>query len=226
MADDQWSAVDRFLTDLIVRPDVALVDALRANKAAELPAIDVSAPQGKFLRLLAEAIHAKRILEIGTLGGYSTIWLAQALPPDGRLISLEFQPKHAAVARSNVERAGLSSVVDIRVGKALDSLPQLAAENLEPFDLAFIDADKVNTAEYFTWALRLCRRGSLIIVDNVVRKGAVLDEQSDDVNVQGVRQFYDRLASTPGVLATAVQTVGGKGYDGFAIVLVTAAPAG
>jgi predicted O-methyltransferase YrrM len=224
MTQDAWTAVDRYITDRVIQPAAVLDDALRANQAADLPAIDVSAPLGKLLRLLAESIGARRILEIGTLGGYSTIWMAQALGADGRLISLEAEPKHAEVARANLERAGLSHLVEIRVGRASDLLPQLAAENAGPFDLAFIDADKVSTVEYFNWALRLCRRGSLIVVDNVVRNGAVLEANSADEGVQGVRRFYDVLASAPGVLATVLQTVGGKGYDGVAIILVTADP--
>jgi predicted O-methyltransferase YrrM len=217
----EWGAVDQFLTERLVRPDAALITALAANQAAALPAIDVSAPQGKFLHILAASIRAERILEIGTLGGYSTIWLAQALPPTGRLISLEFEPKHAEVARANVARAGLSSVVDIRIGKALDLLPQIEAEATAPFDLVFIDADKVNTANYFDWALRLTRPGSIVLVDNVVRKGAILDPHSDDANVQAMRSFIDKLGDTPGITATALQTVGGKGYDGFIIALVS-----
>jgi predicted O-methyltransferase YrrM len=221
MTQETWTAVDRFLTDLVVQPVAALADALAANHAAELPEIDVSPPLGKLLRLLAEAIRAQRILEIGTLGGYSTIWMAQALPPNGKLISLEFEQKHADVARANIERAGLAAVVDIRVGRAIDALPKLHAENVGPFDLVFIDADKVSTPEYFAWALKLTRRGSVIIVDNVVRSGAVLEADSNDEAVQGVRRFLDQLAHMPGILATALQTVGAKGYDGFAIVLVT-----
>jgi predicted O-methyltransferase YrrM len=224
MADEKWAAVDRFLTDLVVQPATALDEAIRANQAAELPAIDVSPPQGKLLRILAQSIGARRILEVGTLGGYSTIWMAQALPADGRLVSLELVERHAEVARINLARAGLSHVVEIRVGHALDLLANLAAEGGEPFDLIFIDADKVNTRAYFDAALRLCRPGSLIIVDNIVRDGAILDAASSDPSVKGVRQFLDRLAKTPGVLATAMQTVGAKGYDGMAIVLVTASP--
>jgi predicted O-methyltransferase YrrM len=222
MAEKLWADVDRFITDRVIQPSAALDDALQANQAADLPAIDVSAPLGKLLRLLAESIGARRILEIGTLGGYSTIWMAQALPAEGRLISLEAEPKHAEVARSNVERAGLSHVVEIREGRASEALPRLDAENTGPFDLVFIDADKVSTVEYFNWALRLARRGSLIVVDNVVRNGAVIDADSEDESVQGVRRFYEVLAGSPGVLATALQTVGAKGYDGVAIVLVTA----
>jgi predicted O-methyltransferase YrrM len=217
----EWGAVDQFLTERLVRPDAALDAALAANKAAALPAIDVSAPQGKFLRILAASIGAQRILEIGTLGGYSTIWLAQALPPDGRLITLEFEPRHAEVARANIDRAGLSDIVEIRIGKALDLLPQIDAEASAPFDLIFIDADKANTANYFDWALRLTRPGSIILVDNVVRKGAILDPNSDDANVQAMRSFIEKLGDTPGIFTTALQTVGGKGYDGFIIALVT-----
>lgn len=217
----EWAAVDQFLTQHVVRPDAALNAALAANQAANLPAIDVSAPQGKFLHILAASIRAERILEIGTLGGYSTIWLARALPPTGRLISLEFETKHAEVARANVARAGLTGVTEIRVGKALDLLPQIEAEATAPFDFVFIDADKVNTANYFDWALRLTRPGSLILVDNVVRKGAILDPNSDDISVQAMRSFIEKLGDTPGVTASAVQTVGGKGYDGFIIALVT-----
>lgn len=224
MTQPTWTAVDRFLTDLVVQPVAALADALAANHAAALPEIDVSPPLGKLLRLLAEAIRAERILEIGTLGGYSTIWMAQALPPTGKLISLEFEQKHADVARGNLERAGLANLVDIRVGPAIDSLPQLHAEGAGPFDLVFIDADKINTLPYFNWAMKLSRRGSVIIVDNVVRDGAIIEADSQDKSVQGVRQFLAQLASTPGVLATTLQTVGAKGYDGFAIVLVTANP--
>jgi predicted O-methyltransferase YrrM len=221
MCEEQWAAVDQLLTERLVRPDAALDAALAANRAAALPAIDVSAPQGKFLRVLAESLRAQRILEIGTLGGYSTIWLAQALPATGRLISLEYEPRHAEVARANIARAGLTGVVEIRVGKALDLLPQIEAENLGPFDLVFIDADKVNTAAYFDWALRLTRLGSVILVDNIVRKGAILDPHSEDANVQAMRGFIDKLGSTPGVCATALQTVGGKGYDGMILALVT-----
>jgi predicted O-methyltransferase YrrM len=217
----EWAAVDQLLTERLVRPDAALEAALTANQTAQLPAIDVSAPQGKFLRILAASIRAERILEIGTLGGYSTIWLAQALPPTGRLISLEFEPKHAEVARANIARAELAGVVDIRVGKALDLLPQIEAEATAPFDFVFIDADKVNTANYFDWALRLTHPGSIILVDNVVRKGAILDPNSDDANVQAMRSFIEKLGDTPGITATALQTVGAKGYDGFVFALVT-----
>jgi predicted O-methyltransferase YrrM len=222
MTPDQWTAVDRYLTGLLVPPDPALDEALRASAAAGLPAINVSPTQGKLLHLLARVHGARTILEVGTLGGYSTIWLARALPPGGRLVTLESDPKHADVARTNIERAGLADAVELRLGPALETLPQLAAENRGPFDLTFIDADKPSTPEYFAWALKLSRRGSLIVVDNVVRKGAVADPANDDPNVRGVRRFLEQLAAEPRVSATAIQTVGGKGYDGFALAVVTA----
>jgi predicted O-methyltransferase YrrM len=218
--EDQWSAVDQYFTDLLIPADPVLDAALQANAAANLPAIDVAPNQGKFLHLLARMQNARRILEIGTLGGYSTIWLARALPPDGRLITLEFEPRHAAVAKSNIHRAGLSSVVEIRVGAALDSLARLAAENPEPFDMIFIDADKPNNPSYLKWALKLSRPGTLILGDNVVREGAVIDAADPDPSVQGTRRFLEMLAAEPRLDATALQTVGSKGYDGFAMALV------
>jgi predicted O-methyltransferase YrrM len=221
---EQWSAVDRYFADLLVSPDPALEAALQASAAAGLPSIHVSPSQGKLLQLLARMQNARAILEIGTLGGYSTIWLARALPPDGRLVTLEADPRHAAVARANLARAGLADVVELRLGRALDLLPRLAAEGRGPFDLIFIDADKVSYAEYLEWALRLSRRGSLIIADNVVRKGAVVEADSADPNVQGVRRFNERLAAEPRLSAVALQTVGSKGYDGFAMALVVADP--
>jgi predicted O-methyltransferase YrrM len=224
MTQEQWTAVDRYLTDLFVPPDPALDAALQASAAAGLPAINVSPNQGKLLLLLALAQGARAILEIGTLGGYSTIWLARALPAGGRLVTLEADPKHAEVARANLDRAGLGGVVELRLGPALETLPQLAAGGRGPFDLVFIDADKPSYPEYFAWALKLSRRGSLILADNVVRKGAVVDAASDDPRVQGVRRFHELLAAEPRVSATAIQTVGSKGYDGFAIALVTAGP--
>jgi predicted O-methyltransferase YrrM len=220
MSQEQWTAVDRYITDLVVTTDAVLEAALADSVAAGLPAISVSPNQGKFLHLLARIHGARSILEIGTLGGYSTIWLARAVPEGGRLVTLESEPKHAEVARANIARAKLSGVVTLRLGRALDTLPQLDAEGEKPYDFVFIDADKVSTSEYFVWALKLTRRGSLIVVDNVVRKGAVIEESSDDPNVQGVRRFYEMLASEPRVSATAVQTVGSKGYDGFALALV------
>jgi predicted O-methyltransferase YrrM len=217
---EQWSAVDRYITDLFVSPDNALDAALAASAAAGLPSINVSPNQGKLLHLLARLQGARRILEIGTLGAYSTIWLARAIPNDGRLITLEANAQHAEVARANVARAGLSSIVDVILGPALQTLPRLAAENRGPFDLIFIDADKPSTAEYFAWALSLSRSGSLIIVDNVIRDGAVIDSASSDASVQGIRRFNEALAAEPRVMATAIQTVGSKGYDGFAMAVV------
>jgi predicted O-methyltransferase YrrM len=221
MTEEIWTAVDGYLGDLLVPADPALEAALAASAAAGLPAINVSAVQGKLLQLLARAIGAHNVLEIGTLGGYSSIWLARALPDGGRLVSLEADPRHAEVARANIARAGLDSSVEVRLGMALDLLPELAAEGGEPFDLVFIDADKPNNAAYFDWALQLTRPGSIIVVDNVVREGDVIDAVSDSPTVQGVRRFLERLAAEPRVSATAIQTVGGKGYDGFAIALVT-----
>src|SRR4029077_6881493 len=180
MTQEIWTAVDRYINDLFISPDAALIAAIQAIEAAGLPAISVSPPQGKLLQLLAKAVGARAILEIGTLGGYSTIWLARALPQGGRLITLEADPKHAEVARANIARAGLSGVVDLRLGLALDTLPKIAAEGRGPFDLVFIDADKVNIPDYFTWALKLTRPGSLILVDNVVRGGAVIEPKSED----------------------------------------------
>jgi predicted O-methyltransferase YrrM len=220
MNQETWTAVDRYLTDLLEPSDAALDAALAASVAAGLPSINVSPAQGKVLQLLARIQGARNILEIGTLGGYSTIWLARALPASGRLLTLEFDPKHAEVARANLARAGLAGVVELRVGRALDTLPQLAAEGRGPFDFIFIDADKPSTADYFAWSLKLSRRGSVIIVDNVVRKGAVTDAANDDPRVQGMRRFFDALAAEKRVSATVLQTVGSKGYDGFAIAFV------
>jgi predicted O-methyltransferase YrrM len=220
VAQDQWTAIDRYLTDALLPHDAALEAALAASDAAGLPAIAVAPNQGRMLQILARSIGAWRILEIGTLGGYSTIWLGGALPVDGRLISLEFDPHHAEVARSNIERAGLSGRVEVRTGRAIDSLPVLQAEGQAPFDLVFIDADKPGNPDYFTWALKLTRPGGLIIVDNVVRGGAVADAASQDPNVLGVRRMNELIAAEPRVTATAVQTVGSKGHDGFALILV------
>ena len=221
MTKDLWTTVDRYLTDMLVPADPALDAALATSAAAGLPEIAVSPNHGKLLYLLAKMQGAKRSCEIGTLGGYSTIWLARALPAGGQVITLEADPKHADVARANIGSAGLSRMVQVRVGAALDTLPQLAAEGRGPFDLFFIDADKVNTAPYFTWALTLSRPGSLIVVDNVVRDGAVADASSADPSVQGMRRFFELVRSEPRVEATAIQTVGIKGYDGLAIVRVT-----
>ncbi|MDZ8028601.1 MAG: O-methyltransferase [Nostoc sp. SerVER01] len=222
MTQEQWTAVDSYLTDLFVPSDPVLDAALEASAAAGLPPHNVSPNQGKLLLLLAQLQRARTILEIGTLGGYSTIWLARALPSDGYLITLEADAKHAEVAQKNIARAGLNEVVELRLGQALSTLPQLAAEGRSPFDLIFIDADKPNNPDYLAWALKLSRRGSLIVADNVVRNGAVIDTDSSDASVQGVRHFNELLASEPRLSATALQTVGSKGYDGFAIALVVA----
>jgi predicted O-methyltransferase YrrM len=220
MTEELWTAVDRYFSDLLVSADPTLDEALAASAAAGLPAINVSPVQGKLLHLLARAIGARNVLEIGTLGGYSTIWLARALPDGGRVISLEADPRHAEVARTNIARAGLEDRVEVRLGMALDLLPGLT-ERPEPFDFIFIDADKPNNAAYFDWALRLSRVGAIIVVDNVVRGGDVIAAANDSPTVQGVRRFMERLAAEPRVSATAIQTVGSKGYDGFAIALVT-----
>jgi predicted O-methyltransferase YrrM len=220
MSQDQWSAVDGYITDTLLTPDPVLDAALKTSSEADLPAISVTPNQGKLLQLLAQAQGARTILEIGTLGGYSTIWLARALPAGGRVITLEFEPAHAKVAQANIARAGLSEVVELRVGPALETLPQLAAEGLGPFDFIFIDADKENYPGYLTWALKLSRRGTLIIADNVVRNGAVIDTASSDPRVQGVRRLHEMIAAEPRVSATAIQTVGSKGYDGFMVALV------
>jgi predicted O-methyltransferase YrrM len=219
MTESLWTEVDHYFTDRLVEKDPALDEALAASDAAGLPPIAVAPNQGKLLHLLARMRGARRILEIGTLGGYSTIWLARALPEDGELITLEYSAKHAEVARANLAAAGLSSVAEVRVGPALDSLPELTG----PFDLVFIDADKRNNAEYFRWALRLSTVGSLIIVDNVVRDGRVVDAGLDDPNVRGTRAVIEAMGAEPRVSATAVQTVGAKGYDGFAMALVVSA---
>ncbi|MBS1966821.1 MAG: O-methyltransferase [Chloroflexi bacterium SZAS-1] len=223
MSQEQWTAVDDYITARLIPPDPVLEAALAATAAAGIPMINVAPNQGKLLYVLAVAHGARTILEIGTLAGYSTIWLARALPADGRLITLEYEPKHAEVARANIARAGLAAQVEVRVGAALDTLPQLAAEDAGPFDLVFIDADKVNSVAYFNWALKLTRLGSLIIIDNVVRDGKVIDAASRDVSVQGVRALYEALAAEPRVAATAVQTVGSKGYDGLAVAVVLGA---
>ena len=213
---DLWEKVDRYIADKLVPEDDVLEAALRSSDEAGLPAISVSPTHGKMLWIFARLVNAKRILEVGTLGGYSAIWMARALPPEGRLVSLEAVAKHAQVARKNIERAGLAQQVEVRVGKALDTLPTLQG----PFDLSFIDADKQNNAEYFSWALKLSRPGSLVVVDNVVRDGKVIDAGSRDASVQGVRRLNDLLAREKRVSATALQTVGVKGYDGFAVALV------
>jgi predicted O-methyltransferase YrrM len=221
MTQEQWTRVDEYISEQMLPHDAALESALAAGEAAGMPAINVAPNQGKFLSLLAQMQGAKRILEVGTLAGYSTIWLARALPANGKLVTLELDPKHAQVARANIERAELSSLIELRVGKALDSLTALVNERVAPFDFVFIDADKPSIPDYFQWSLKLTRPGSVIVVDNVVRKGAVVDASSTDANVQGVRRFNEIVSKTPSVSATTVQTVGIKGYDGFALIRVS-----
>ncbi|HXX67240.1 MAG TPA: O-methyltransferase [Polyangiaceae bacterium] len=224
MSHDQWTAVDRYITDRLVPYDRDLEAALESSAAAGLPEIQVSPNQGKLLFLLAQLQGARAILEVGTLGGYSAIWLARALPPDGRLVTLESDARNAAIARANITRAGLAGRVEIRVGRALDTLPQLLAEKSGPFDVIFLDADKENNPHYFEWALRLARRGSLIVCDNVVRDGSIVDEENENPGVVGTRLLYETMAREARVSATAIQTVGSKGYDGFAVALVTSDP--
>jgi len=219
---DQWTAVDAYLDATLVHEDDVLKAAQKDSAVAGLPAIAVTPSQGKFLHQLALMVGARKILEIGTLGGYSAIWMARALPADGRLITLEIEPKHAEVARANFTRAGLAAKIEIRLGPALENLPRVAAEGLGPFDLAFIDADKQSNPEYFDWALRLARRGSLIVIDNVVREGAVLEADSRDSSVLGVRRLLEKMAREKRVSTTALQTVGAKGWDGLAFAVVTA----
>ena len=215
-----FDSVDQYILKLVGEEDDALRAADKSIAEANMPPISVSANQGKFLHLLAKTCGAKKILEIGTLAGYSTIWMARALPKDGKLISLEFDPNHARVARNNIERAGLSSIVDIRVGKAIETLPQLLANNEGPFDMIFIDADKPPYTEYFQWSLKLSRPGTLIVADNVIREGNVLDPGSTDEMVQGVRRFNEYLSQTKSVTATIIQTVGAKMHDGMALAIV------
>jgi predicted O-methyltransferase YrrM len=220
LSQNQWSAVDNYIVEKLVQSDPVLTAALQRNRAAGLPPVDVSAAQGKFLHLIAKMVGARRVLEIGTLGAYSTIWLARALPQGGRLVTLEADPHHAEIARKNIEDAGLAGVVDLCVGVALDTLPKLQAAGLGPFDLIFIDADRPNNPAYLEWALKLSRPGTVVIVDNVVRDGAVIDATSSDPSIQGVRTFINMLAADVRVSATALQTVGSKGWDGFVLALV------
>ncbi|MEU5216377.1 O-methyltransferase [Streptomyces sp. NPDC020807] len=220
MANTQWNDVDDYLTGLLAPPDEALTAALAASAAAGLPEIAVAPNQGKLLHLLAATQGARNILEIGTLGGYSTIWLARALPADGRLVTLEYDPAHADVARANIARAGLEKAVEVRTGAALDTLPLLEAEGAGPFDLVFVDADKVNNPHYVRWALKLTRPGSLIVVDNVVRNGRVATDHPDDPGITGTREMLELVAREPRLDATAFQTVGSKGYDGLLLARV------
>jgi len=224
-AQERWTAVDRYITNLLVPEDAALEAALRDSVAAGLPPIAVTPNQGKLLALLARVQGACRILEMGTLGGYSTIWLARALPAGGRLVTLEAEAEYAELARANIARAGLAALVELRVGLALQTLPQLVAEGAGPFDLIFVDADKKNNPGYFEWSLKLSRPGTLIIVDNVVRDGRIIDADAygpatGDENIKGIRRFFELVAGEHGVDATAIQMVGSKGYDGFALMIV------
>lgn len=212
--------VDLYISNLFEKHDEVLAATEQSTTDAGIPQISISPNQGKFLQLLARLSNAKKILEVGTLAGYSTIWLARALPKDGRLITLEFDPKHAAVAQKNINRAGLDGIVDIRIGKALDTLPQLAAEGAGPFDMIFIDADKTPYKEYFDWALKLSRPGTLIVADNVIREGKVLQKDNPDEMVSGVKRFNEALAANTAVTATIIQTVGVKEHDGMALAIV------
>ncbi len=220
MNQQSWNDVDHYFSQLLVRPDAGLTGALRANTEAGLPAIDVAPTQGKLLMLLVKLCGAHRVLEIGTLGGYSTIWLARGLPAGGRIVTLESMPKHAEVAHSNLLHAGVAEHVEIRVAPAAESLAQLVSEGAPPFDFVFLDADKVNNARYLQWAMMLTRPGSVIVCDNVVRNGDVVDEDGTDESVVGTRAFLDAVAEDPRLEATAIQTVGVKGWDGFALARV------
>jgi len=220
MTQDQWTTVDHYIEELLLPEDATLEEARRASAEAGLPAIAVSPPQGKMLELLARLRGARSILELGTLGGYSTIWLARGLPSDGRLVSLELSPDYAEVARANIARAGLDGLVEVRVGPAIETLPELVAEGAGPFDLIFIDADKVSYPDYLPWTLELSAPGTLIIADNLVREGRVTDRSNDEPSIVGRRRFTELLGAEPRVNATLIQTVGSKGYDGFALGLV------
>jgi len=224
MSDELWNKVDSYLEELTLQPDEVLSMALKDSHEANLPEINVTALQGKMLHILARLVSAKRILEMGTLGAYSTIWLARALPRDGEMLTLEINQKHADVARRNLERAKLISKVKILIGPAIDSLSQLHGKGTEPFDFIFIDADKPNYPGYLDWALKFSHPGTLIVVDNVVRKGAIVDQERSDANSEGVKAMLSLLRRTNNVTATAIQTVGGKGHDGFALILVDEVP--
>lgn len=220
MDEALWGRVDDYIADKLVKADAAVEGALAANAADGLPAIDVSAAQGKFLSLMVRITGAKRVLELGTLGGYSTIWMAKALPADGRLVTLEYEPKHAEVARRNIDAAGVGEKVTIHVGAAVETLPVVAATTPEPFDFIFIDADKPNNPVYLDWAVKLSGPGTVIILDNVIRHGKVLDPENPDPRIIGTRAAYDLVGTHPRLSTTALQTVGSKGWDGFAIMIV------
>jgi predicted O-methyltransferase YrrM len=220
MSEELWTAVDNYLVEKLIPADAALKAAREANAESKLPAIDVSPTQGKLLYLLAKIQGARRILEVGTLGGYSTIWLARALPDDGRLVTLEVEKRHAEVALQNIERAGLTSQVELRLAPAAESLAALVLEKVEPFDLILIYADKPNSPVYLEWALRLARTGTIVVVDNVIRDGEVINASSTDESVRGTRKLFDLIASERRLEATALQTVGSKGYDGLVVAVV------
>lgn len=217
---DTWQQVDDYFGRLLTSSDPALDAALQANREAGLPAIDLTPLQGQFLHLLARICGARRILEIGTLGGYSTLWLARALPPEGLIVTLELDPRHARIARTNLQNACVLDRVDLRVGRAADTLRALVDAGTEPFDLIFVDADKASYADYLDWSLKLSRPGTVLVADNVVRDGKVLDADTIDADIQGVRRFTERLAAEPRLCSTVLQTVGIKGYDGFAMAVV------
>ena len=220
MSQELWTSVDDYLGDVLVRQDKHLDDAVAASDAAGLPSIQVSPPQGKLLEILIGMMKAKNILEVGTLGGYSTIWMTRSLPSDGRVVTIEIDPRHAEVAQENFTRAGLADKIELRVGNARDILPAMIEEGMEPFDFVFIDADKASNPDYFGWALRMSRPGTVIIVDNVIRDGHIIEADSEDASVQGVRRLNEVMSSSVGVTVTALQTVGVKGYDGFSVALV------
>jgi predicted O-methyltransferase YrrM len=219
VSQELWTDVERYIDGLLIPSDPVLEAAVAASEAAGLPAIAVTPGQGKLLYLLARMQRARRILEIGTLAGYSTLWMARALPAEGSIVTLEADPKHCEVAQANLARGDVAPLIDLRLGRALDTLPELAAEGLEPFDMVFIDADKENTEAYFRWALRLSRTGAVIVVDNVIREGEVADPDSNDPRVQGIQRFNEAVAADPRVEATTIQTVGSKGYDGFTLAI-------
>ena len=220
MSQELWTSVDNYLGEVLVRQDRHLDEAVAASDAAGLPSIQVSPPQGKLLEILIEMMGAKSILEVGTLGGYSTIWMARSLPDDGHVVTIEIDPKHAQVAQENFDRAGLSGKIDLRTGNAREILPAMIQEGAGPFDFSFIDADKASNPDYFGWALEMSRPGSVIIVDNVIRDGHVVEADSEDASVKGVRRLNEVMAGNPRISVTALQTVGIKGYDGFSVAIV------
>lgn len=220
MSQELWTSVDNYLGDVLVHQDRDLENAVAASDAAGLPSIQVSPPQGKLLEILIEMMAAKNILEVGTLGGYSTIWMARSLPAGGHVVTIEIDPKHANVAQENFNRAGLAEKIDLRTGNAREILPAMVDEGAGPFDFVFIDADKASNPDYFGWALEMSRPGSVIIVDNVIREGKIVDAESEDASVMGVRRLNELMAGNPRISVTALQTVGIKGYDGFSIAIV------